>query len=397
MEYEIINLNDQGLGVTYVDGKVTFVYNALEGEVVTLDIVKSNSKFNMAKVRKYVKVSDQRCEAMCPFYEECGGCHLQHLSYENTVKYKKNKLENILHKFSNIDIKVNMISCKNNLNYRNKITLKVKDGVVGYYSYKTNDIVKIDNCLIASDNINKFVKHIEKFNVKSGEVVIRENFNQELLIRFISNDKINIVDIDDLKIVGIIQNNKLLKGESSFVDKINNKYFKISYDSFFQVNREMAGNIFNIIRENIIKDSTVLDLYSGVGTLGINVGDISKKVYGIEIVENAVLNSISNANANKVKNASYMLGDASKVIDKIKDTIDVVIVDPPRSGLSKHEVDVLQNINPKQIIYVSCDPITLARDLKLLNNNYNINKVYGLDMFPYTYHVESLCILERKK
>ena len=396
MEYEIVNLNDQAMGVTYVNDKVTFVFNALVGEIVTLDIIKSTSKYNIAKVKEYIKKVDQRCDAMCPFYEECGGCHLQHMSYDDSIKYKEDKLKLILHKFGKIDDEVSMVRCKHNLNYRNKITLKVKNGNIGYYSYKTNDIVKIDKCLIASDNINKFISYISQFNVKNGEVVIRENFNQELLIRFISDDKIKLVEIPDLKIVGIIQNNKVLKGDNSFVDKINNKFFKISYDSFFQVNREMAGNIFNIIRDNILKDSTVLDLYSGVGTLGINVGDISKKVYGIEIIENAVLNSVSNANANKVKNASYMLGDASKVIDKIKDTIDVVIVDPPRSGLSKHEVDVLQNINPKQIIYVSCDPITLARDLKLLKDNYNINKIYGLDMFPYTYHVESLVILERR-
>jgi len=394
MEVEIIGLNDQGLGVSFFNNKITFVENTVIGDIVNIEIIKSNSKYNIAKVNKYIKKSDKRVREFCPYFMECGGCTLQNISYEDTLEYKKNKVQRCLHKFADIDIEVNMISSTKEKNYRNKLTLKVKDKQVGFYSYNTNKLIKIENCMLASKSINNFIKEINNFNIINGEIIIRSNYKDELLINFITDDKLTIPNLNDLKIVGILQNNKIIKGNNYFIDSINDKLFNVSYDSFFQINRDVAGKIFNIIKDNILKNKNVLDLYCGVGTLGINVGDISNKIYGIEIVENAIENSILNAKINKLDNCNYMLGDASSIIDKIKDNIDVIILDPPRSGISKHEIDVILNINPMQIIYVSCDPITLSRDLKLLSSKYKLKKVYALDMFAYTYHVETVCILE---
>ena len=395
MQYEINDLNDQGKGICYVDNKITFVNNVVIGDIVEIDIIKKFSKYNIANVKEYIKYSDKRVDSYCKYSNKCGGCTLCNLSYDDTLEYKKNKVKNILKKFADIDIDVDIASC-NKLNYRNKITLKIIDGNIGYYEEKSNDIVCINKCMIANDEINKFIKYINDFQIDNGEIVIRCNYNNELLINIITEDPIILPVIKDLKIVGILKNGNKLYGDDKFMEIINNMFFQVSYDSFFQINRDICSLIFDYIKEHIIPNSNVLDLYCGVGTLGINVANIVNKVYGIEIIPNAIKNAISNAKMNKVNNASYMLGDASKIIDKIKDDIDVLICDPPRSGLSNSIINVIKDKNIKQIIYVSCDPITLARDIKLLSDKYKIDKVKSYDMFPYTYHIESICILNLK-
>lgn len=394
--YEITSLNDQGLGITYVNDKITFVNNTVVGDIVKLKIDEEHKKYNIATVVEYVGKSSNRVKEFCPFFSECGGCSLQNLSYDDTINFKKDKLKKILSKFANINSNIKIVKSDNNRNYRNKITLKIKNKKIGFYKFNSNDLIEINECLIANDNINKIIKVIDEFNIVNGEIIIRNNYNNELLINIKSDDKITIPDLTDFKIVGIIHNDKLIYGEDHFMEIINNKYFQVSYDSFFQVNREICSKIFDYIRNNIIKDKNVLDLYCGVGTLGINVADISSVVYGIEIVKNAILNAILNSKINKVNNTKYMLGDADKLIDKIDDNIDVVIVDPPRSGLTKKEIKTIINLNVEQIIYVSCDSITLSRDLKLLNDKYDIKEITLFDMFPYTYHCEGVCILERR-
>ena len=396
MTYKILSLNDQGLGVCYVDNKITFVFNALVGEEVSLEIIKKTSKYNLAKVKEIITKSNKRIEPICPYFNACGGCIWQNVSYDESLSLKKTRVKKILNKFANIDIDMDIEPSNKSYNYRNKITLKIVNKNIGYYSYNTNDLVIINSCLLANDEINKFIKVLPIFNIINGEVIIRSNYNNELLIHIISNDDITIPNLNDFKIVGILKNDQIIKGESSFIDIINNKLFQVSYNSFFQVNRDVTSLIFKYIKDNILKGKNVLDLYCGVGTLGINVADIENNIYGIEVVENAVLNAIKNAKINKCDNIKYLLGDASKLISKISDKIDVVIVDPPRSGLTKEIINTIINNNIEQIIYVSCDPITLARDIKLLSNDYNIKSIRLFDMFAYTYHLESVCILERK-
>ena len=394
--YKIEKLNDQGQGITYINNKITFVDKAIPGDEVDLKVIKESKKYNIAIPSSIIVKSADRVDEFCPYYNKCGGCQLQNMLYDNTINYKVEKVKNILKKFANININVNVIKSDITTNYRNKITLKIKNKKIGLYEYNSNDLIEINECLIAHNAINDFIKVINNFNINNGEIVIRCNYNNELLINIISNDKITMPEFDNLKIVGIIHNNKLIYGEDHFMELVNNKFFEVSYDSFFQVNRDITSKIFNHIRNNILNNKNVLDLYCGVGTLGINVADISNKVYGIEIVENAVLNAIKNSKINKIDNTKYMLGSAQKIIDKIDDNIDVVIVDPPRSGLTNHEIDIIKEKKVDQIIYVSCDPITLSRDLKILNSNYNIKDITLFDMFPYTYHVETVSILERK-
>ena len=398
-EVTIEKLDNQGRGICYLNNKITFVENALPTEIVKINITKESKKFNEAKVTEYIKKSLSRVESPCPYSNICGGCELLNLSYEDTCKYKKEKLEGILSKYANIKTNIEIIKSKNSLNYRNKITLKVEKGKYGYYESKSHKLIEIKECLLTEPAISNFIKDIKKLNIKNGEVTIRSNYNSELLIWIKTKDKVNS-DIPYLKskhkIAGIILNDQTIDGDSSFIEIINHQLFTVSYDSFFQVNRDICSKLFNLVNKYIEEDETILDLYCGVGTLGINATKKAKKAFGIEIVKNAVLNAITNSKINKRDNIYYMLGDVSVCLPKIKDKIDTIIVDPPRAGLDKVTKQTIIEFSPNKIIYVSCDPMTLARDLKELSSYYNIIEIKGLDMFPHTQHCESITILERR-
>ena len=396
---KIEKLDNQGRGICFIDNKITFVSNTLPNEIVNIKLTKQNKKYNEAIVTKYIKTSNSRVKPICPYYNDCGGCDLMHLSYKDTLTYKKEKLENILKKYSNIETNIEIIPSNNNLNYRNKITLKVINSKYGYYISNTHKLVEIDNCYLAEPAIQNFIKDINKLNVINGEVVIRTNYNSELIIIIKTEDDI-LPDIEYLKqnhkIVGIVSNDKTLIGDNHFIEIINHQLFNVSYDSFFQINRDICSKLFNLINNHIKENETILDLYCGVGTLGINASSKAKKAYGIEIVKNAVLNAISNSKINKRDNIYYMLGDVGKNLSKINDRIDTIIVDPPRAGLDNTTKKHLINFHPNKIIYVSCDPMTLARDIKELSPYYNIIEIKGLDMFPYTHHIETFCVMGRK-
>jgi len=398
-EVKIEKLDNQGRGICYVNNKITFVENALPEEQVIIRLTKESKKFNEAEVLEYIMTSKDRVESPCPYFKECGGCELLNLSYENTCKYKKEKLENILSKYANIKTKVEIVKCSNHLNYRNKITLKVENGKYGYYASKTHKLIEIDKCLLAEPAINSFINDIDKLNIKNGEVIIRSNYNSELLIWIKSKDKVkpNISYLKSKhKIVGILLNDQPIIGDTSFIEIINHQLFTVSYDSFFQVNRDICSKLFNLINKHINDNETILDLYCGVGTLGINASKNAKKAFGIEIVKNAVLNAITNSKINKRDNIYYMLGKVEDNLSKINDKIDTIIVDPPRAGLDPKTKQTILDFKANKIIYVSCDPMTLARDLKELSSIYNIKQVTSLDMFPYTEHIETYCVLEKR-
>jgi len=396
---KIEKLDNQGRGICFVNGIITFVPNTLPEEEVNIELTKESKKYNEGRVVEYLKQSEKRIKPICPFFGTCGGCELLHSTYEDTLAYKKEKLESIIYKYAHIKTNIDIIPSDKQLNYRNKITLKVTNSKYGYYEPNTHNLVEIDSCYLVEEPINKFLKDLNHLNLKNGEIVIRSNYNQELLIWVKSREKIK-PDIEYLKskykIVGIILNDKPLIGDSSFVEIINHMLFTVSYDSFFQVNRNICSKLFNLIEQEINEDETILDLYCGVGTLGINATKKAKKAYGIEIVKNAVLNAITNSKINKRDNIYYMLGDVSTTLPKIKDNIDTIIVDPPRAGLDQVTKQTILEFKANKLIYVSCDPMTLARDLKDLQEIYNIKTIKGLDMFPFTQHCESVCILERR-
>lgn len=394
----IDRLDHQGRGIGYIENKLVFVENALPGEVVDIDITEVNKKYDLAKVKKYETTSLKRVTPFCPYYESCGGCKLQHISYSDSIEYKKEKIINIF-KRNNIEIP-KLITIENEApkNYRNKLSIRIIDGKIGFYEEKSHNLVEIEFCTLANENINNFLKQIYKLNIRNGLMTIRTNYNEELLIIVETKDNIsfNYEDFKDLKIVGVIVNDKTIYGNNFFYERMNKCLFKVSYNAFFQVNPFITSKLFDLIENNLEDSNKVLDLYSGVGTLGIVASKKAKEVYSVEIIKNAVLDNIENKKINKRNNIDVFLGSADEVLKKINTSFDSIIVDPPRKGLDKKSLEIILNSNAKQIIYISCDPMTLARDLKELIKKYTIEKYYLLDMFSYTYHVESVVVLEIK-
>lgn len=393
MIIKINKYDNQGRGIGYYNNKIVFVSGVLVGEEVEIEILEEKKNYIIARCKNIVKKSDDRIESKCPYYNKCGGCSFLHTTIKNEESIKLSSIKDIFNK-EKLDIpNIEFISSDNKNNYRNKISLKVKDGKFGYYNSDSHEFISIEKCLLAKESINKIISG-NYINMNNGEVVIRSNYNDEIIIKIDSKDDVN-VDIHSLKdankLLGIIVNNKIIYGERNYIEKVNKYLFSVDINSFFQVNLNILEKIENIFSK--YNFDTVVDLYCGVGTLGSFVK--KNKLYGIEVVKEAVVNATWNSKINKQLNNHYMLGDSSN-IKMINDEIDAIIIDPPRSGLNKETLDNVLEIKTNFLIYMSCNPITFIRDYKKLSNTYDIKDFYLLDMFPRTKHVESVCILERK-
>ena len=392
MQVHIDRMDHFGNGIGNINGKIIFVKEALPGETVDVIITKDKKSFMEGTINTIIYKSSKRVEPFCKYFGVCGGCSLCHLNYENTLEYKKERVKNILSKF---DIpKINVIKNENDLYYRNKIELKIVDGKLGFYEKSTHNLIEIKECKVTKKSVNKSFEFVKNMKLENANVTIRANYNDEVLIIIDSKEKPVILNPEDYKIVGIVLNDKCIYGQDNFMEKINNLFFTVSYNSFFQVNNYINLELFNLIKENIV-GKTVLDLYSGVGTLSIVASKVVDKVYSIEVIANAVKNTLINAKINKCDNINSILGKVEDKIGFINDKIDTIIVDPARAGLDKKTIEVINKLSPQRIIYVSCDTQSLANNLVDLAN-YEIKKFYILDMFSYTYHIECFCILDRK-
>lgn len=396
----IESLDHYGRGVAHINGKVIFIFNALPEEVVDIEIIEDKKSYSIGKVIKYINKSNKRVESKCPYFLECGGCNLLFYEYQNTLDFKLNKVRELLDKNKiNYNGEIEIISNDNNFNYRNKISLKIIDGRIGFFKEKSHNLVEIKECLVAKKAINKVIQNYKLLNIKNGSLVVRCNYNDEVLLVINSEDKNYDIDLGKLKelvkVIGIIYNDKLIYGQDFFYERIGGMLFKVSFNSFFQVNPYITEKLFKLNENNIDDDSKVLDLYSGVGTLSMVASKKAKEVIGIEIVKNAVINASKNVSLNKRDNLKFMLGDVPKVLEKINTEFDTLIVDPPRSGLDNITKNYIKDSKPKKIIYVSCDVNTLMRDLKTLEYLYEIKTYKVLDMFSYSYHLESFVVLEK--
>lgn len=397
-EVLIERLDHFGRGIGYINKKIVFVNNALPNELVKINIIAEHSKYYVGQVEKYLNKSTHRLKAKCPYYHICGGCNLQHLSYEDTILFKKNKIENIFAR-ANLNLpNMEIIKNESPYFYRNKLSVQIVDSQVGFYEENSHKLVAITNCLLAKKSIQAFLKNVWKLNIQNGSLTIRSNYNDELLI--VINTKDNVTFEPNLftncKIVGVILNGHIIYGTSYFYERIDGFLFKVSYDAFFQVNPYITKHLFSLLKQYITTTGNVLDLYSGVGTLGIIAAQKAHHVYSIEIIKNAILDNLENKKLNKCYNVDAFLGSAEKILNKISLEFETIIIDPPRKGLDQQALNIILNSQAKQIIYISCDPMTLVRDLKKLTLKYNLEKYYLLDMFSYTYHVESFCLLKLK-
>lgn len=386
-----------GRGITRIDGKIAFVKNALPEEIVNIAIDNETPKYIEAHVIKYIETSPKRVKSKCPFYDSCGGCHLRHMSYEDTLNFKSEKIKNILDKYAELKISPIVVKNKNRDFYRNKIEIKVENGIYGFYKSGSHEIEEIDRCLNSEEAINTILRSTNLLGLQKGLITIKSNYNEEVIISIESEEEPQI-DIERLrekvKLVGIIFNKKTIFGADHFIEIVNGMFFKETYNSFFQINRYINSELFKIVEEAVPTESIVADICSGVGTLSIVASKKAKRVYSLEIVEASIRDGLLNAKMNKCNNVEFMLGDAFNNLGKIQDKIDTIIIDPPRSGLNAQAIETILSIAPKSIIYTSCDPITLSRDLKVLKSKYSVDKFYLLDMFSYTYHVECVCILK---
>lgn len=392
---KIIRQNNEGEGIGTIFNKVIFVNDSLIGEEVKVRIIEEHKNYLIGKKLKIIKKSKNRQKPICKHYLECGGCSLMHM--KNQINFKKNKLENLFEKMCNTKIKVKVLKY-NELNYRNKITLKLRNNVLGFYKNKTNEIVKIDKCLITNEKINKVLKDINKYLenniIDDTDIMVRE-CNDKIMMaidKLIKEDNFikhfNYID-------SIYINNKLVNGEKKLIENIDEYKFYVSPKSFFQVNKEVMINLYQKAISYINKNDLTLDLYSGTGTISILLSKKCKKVIGIELVKDAVKDANDNLKLNNIKNVEFICG---KVEDKIKNLeklkIDNIVIDPPRAGINQKGVEIIKKIKPKQIIYISCNPLTLARDYNLFKNEYELKEITGFDMFPQTYHVECVCLLK---
>lgn len=395
MKVKIEKLDHFGRGITHVNDKIAFIENALPQEIVEIQITKEKKNYLEGEVLEILEKSPIRMEEECPYSKVCGGCQLNHICYNEENKYKEEKVKEIINHTLKEDINIEKITYHNRNNYRNKITLHGKDGVLGLYQEKTNEIIPIKECLLVNPKINEIIELLEnsKHNIK--EVTIKtSNNNQECLVDI----KGEIEDIRNLKKLCkvIIINNEYKTEEKRIETTIKDKRYKESTSSFFQINNTLTEELYNEVKENIKEeDKIILDLYCGTGTIGIYVGSEDKKIIGIDNNPSNIKDAFENKEINHLNNIDFICNKVENEIDKF-DNIDLVILDPPRKGLDEKTKECLKKNKIKKIIYVSCDIYTLARDLKDLKEIFNIIKIKPFNMFPRTYHVESVCVLERR-
>lgn len=385
LEVKILKQDNFGKGIAKHNNFVIFVDKAIKDELVKIKISSIKKNYANAYILEIIERSNARREYPCTYYSKCGGCNIGHINHPNQLDYKLNRLKETLN-INDIEI-----IPTNEFNYRNKIVLRVKNNRVGLYEPLSNNIVNIDNCLISNDEINNIITRLNNFKYLKDieEVTIRSLDNT--MISFIGNISKDLL-IDTFNDCSIYLNNELIHGNSYIDINVLDLTFKVSNNSFFQVNIEGMIKLYETIFKslNLNKDDRLLDLYSGVGTVSLYLSKYVKNVIGIEVVKEAVDISNINKEINNIDNVEFICEKVENVIDNISN-IDVVIVDPPRSGLNIKVIDKLNELKPKTIIYVSCNPDTLKRDINLLN--YSIDKSYIIDIFPNTYHIESVTVL----
>lgn len=436
MQVDDIGINGEGIGK--VNGYTLFVEEVLPGEEVEVKVVKTKNNYGYAKLENIVKPSEDRIQPQCNVAKRCGGCQLQHLSYEAQLKYKTKKVKDNLQRIGGLeDIKVNdILGMENPNNYRNKVQypLSSKKGQVqvGFYASRSHAIVETEKCYIQHEIneqiVDKVKQYIEECKVPVysevkhkgliRHILTRVGFNtDEVMVCLVVNgkklpDRERLVEllteIPNVKSItmninkdktNVILGKRSLQlwGAPYITETIGDLKFEMSASSFFQVNPVQTKVLYDKVKEYaaLTGSETVWDAYCGIGSIGLYLANSAKHIYGVEVVEQAVQDAERNAEINDIENVTYFVGKAEEVIEEqLKEnniTADVIVVDPPRRGCDEKLLQTITEISPDTIVYVSCDPATLARDLKFLTENgYQVEEVQPVDMFPQTVHVETV-------
>ena len=443
-ELFINSYSHQGEGIGRINNFTVFVPGAIIGERVRVKISEVKKNFARSRLKEVISSSTHRIKPLCPIYHLCGGCQLQHIVYEKQLEMKKEIVENALDRIGNQNIKVlPTIGMKDPWRYRNKGYFQVNQEKgrvrLGFYKAGSYDFVPASGCVLFSLQVNRLASYLEDqlslrkvtaYNSKTGggnlrNVLIRESRStgEIMIVFFTKEDNLGFDQniLNDLArtfphIVSIYQNInrspkavlpgkdfRLLKGTPDLEDAIGPFKFKISPQSFFQVNAAQAEILNEKVLEyaNLSGEETVIDSYCGTATISIYAAKQAEKVYGIEVEKSAVRDAKINCELNDISNLKLFSGKAEEWLYKWRiscEEVHLVIVDPPRRGCSSKVLKVIIKIKPKKIIYISCNPVTLARDLKYLtkDDDYRLEKVLPIDMFPQTGHIECIASLERR-
>ena len=397
MNVKIEKLDHFGRGITEINNKICFVENALPNEIVKINIIKETKKYYVAEVIDFIEKSPNRIIEKCPYYSICGGCDLEHLSFKKENEFKRRKVQELLVKFAKINpTKVKETVFSDEYYYRNKVTFHGKDKQLGYYQKGSNNLIKIDKCYLLNPRINSILKELNSAKNNITEVIIRTSNNQEEIMLKISGEVLNINDLKE-KVDVLVYNDEYLTEKKRIITSIGNKKYYLSIDSFFQVNEKLTEKLYDKVKTEVekVKPKRLLDLYSGTGSFGIYVSEfVDDFVTGVDYSKSNIEDANLNKKLNNITNIEFIENKVENVIEDFKD-IDMIIVDPPRSGLDQKTIENIKRLSPSNIIYVSCDPATLARDINLLKE-YEVVEVIPFNMFPRTYHVECVCVMERR-
>ncbi len=426
-QVEVVDYSYQGLGVVKVDNFSIFVPFVHPGEIIDIEVTDLKKNYGFANVINY-----ELPKVACPYYYKCGSCNLMHMPYGAQIGLKQKTLLNLMHKnmiHANLEY---FCSTDERLNYRNKIAMPIHhvDGKLklGYYMRNSHSLIPISNCMLASEQLNNLIVPIENvlnminehsynYKTKRGNLrhlVLRGDDrgvvvmittrlgkikNEQLLIDelskypIIKSIVINTQKSSSRNIIG--PTNRIIYGADSISLKLNEIDFDVKPNAFFQVNQEMTDNILEYINQTIkFENKKVLDAFCGTGTIGQSLATSAHSIVGIEIDKEAVISAEHNAKKNKMDNVEYICDDIENAITVFeKDSFDVALVDPPRSGLATNMKSAIIRMHPSEIVYISCDPSTLMRDLGELITHYEVKSIKGFDMFPNTNHIETVAHL----
>lgn len=429
---EIIDNGMEGEGIAKIDDFVIFIPNAIKGEKVKILIVKVLKSHAYGKILEILEKSKYRIEEDCVTYKRCGGCNLRHIDYEETLNIKQKNVENLVNKTlkgKKIEVE-KVIGMGNPYGYRNKAqypvgTNKQGEPVIGVFANRTHEIVPMQKCYIQNEiaekiafTIYKFIKEknipvynesdmsgiirhiVIKVGIRTHEIMcilvlngknipyeselvemLVKQYNVKTIVKNINEQNTNVI---------LGKQNIVIHGDGYIYDILGEYTFKISPMSFYQVNPVQAEVLYNTAIEmaKLSNEDILFDLYCGIGTIGIFASQYVKKVYGIEIVEEAIKDAKENVKLNNIENIEFYAGDVEKVfanlIEKKQIYPDIIIVDPPRKGLDENTVRNILAVEPKKVVYISCNPSTMVRDIKLLEEKYGTNEIQPVDMFPFT-------------
>lgn len=443
-EVEIIDNGYDGEGIAKINDFTIFINGAIKGEKCKVLIVKVNKSFAYGKLLEIIKKSDARVKADCPTYKRCGGCSLRHINYDETLKIKRDMVQNLANKTLDNGIKINeVLGMEAPYNYRNKLQYpvgvdKCGNPIMGVFARRSHEIIEVQKCLIQNEKAEQVAKRIFEFikennipvyNEITGQGAIRhivvkigirtneimciivsnkEKFDkeselvQEIVSKF-SNIKTIIKNVNS-KNTNVILGDKniVLYGDGYIYDKLGEYTFKISANSFYQTNPVQTEKLYNKAIEfaRLNEEDILCDLYCGIGTIGIFASKKVKKVYGIEIVKEAVEVAKENAKINNVNNIEFIIGDVEQAFKDLIEEKNIIptaiIVDPPRRGLDETTISKILDLEVKKLVYVSCNPATMVRDIKLMNEKYEVKEIQPIDMFPFTSSIENVAVLQLK-